>query len=53
MRVEANVLDYTTEGVLLVKYRDKKWRLVAFIFKLLNVPESNYEIHDKKILMVI
>jgi len=24
MRVEANVLDYTTEGVLLVKYRDKK-----------------------------
>jgi len=39
MRVEANVSDYTTEGVLLVKYRDKKWRPVAFISKSLNVIE--------------
>ena len=53
MRVEANVSDYTTEGVLLVKYRDKKWRPVAFISKLLNITECNYKIHDKEMLMVI
>ena len=53
MRVEANVLDYATGGVLLVKYKNKKWRSVAFISKSLNVIECNYEIHDKEILVII
>jgi len=39
MRVEADALDYTIGGVLLVKYKDEKWRLVAFISKLLNITE--------------
>jgi len=53
MRVKADALDYATRGVLLTKYEDGKWRLVAFISKSLNTTERNYEIHDKKILVVI
>ena len=39
MRVEANMSDYTTERVLLTKCENRKWRLVAFISKLLNATE--------------
>ena len=53
MRVKADALDYATRGVLLTKYEDGKWRLVAFISKSLNTTERNYEIHDKQILVVI
>jgi len=53
MRVEADASDYATGGVLLTKYEDGKWRLVAFISKLLNTTEQNYEIHDKEMLAVI
>jgi len=53
MKVEANALDYTTERVLSVKYRDEKWRPVAFISKSLNTTEQNYKIHNKEILAVI
>ena len=51
--MEVDTLDYTTEGVLSMKYENKKWRLVAYILKLLNDIEKNYEIHNKKILAVI
>jgi len=53
MRVEADALDYATGGVLSVKCRDKKWRPVTFISKLLNTTEHNYEIYNKKMLVVI
>ena len=53
MRVEADTSDYATGGVLLLKCEDGKWRLVAFISKLLNATERNYEIHDKEMLAVI
>jgi len=53
MRVEADVLDYATGGVLSMKCEDKKWRPVAFISKSLNATERNYEIHDKEMLAVI
>ena len=53
MRVEANISDYTIGGVLSTKCEDGKWRLVAFIFKLLNAMERNYEIYDKEMLAVI
>jgi len=47
IRVEANILDFVTEGVLLIKYEDKKWKRVAYIFKSLNKAKKNYEIHNK------
>ena len=53
MRVEADASDYTTGGVLSTKCKDSKWRPVAFISKLLNTTERNYEIHNKEILAVI
>jgi len=53
MRVKADASDYATEGVLLMKCEDGKWRPVAFISKLLNATEWNYEIHNKEMLAVI
>ena len=53
MRVKADASDYATGGVLLMKCKDGKWRPVAFISKLLNAMERNYEIHDKEMLAVI
>jgi len=53
MRVEADTSDYATGGVLPTKCKDRKWRPVAFISKLLNTTEQNYKIHDKKMLAII
>jgi len=52
-RVEANVSNYTTEGVLSMKCSDEMWRPVALISKSLNDTERNYEIYDKEMLAVI
>ena len=53
MRMEVDVLDYTTEGVLSMKCENGRWRPVAFLSKSLNEIEKNYKIHDKEILAVI
>jgi len=53
MRVEADASDYVMREVLSTKCEDGKWRPVAFISKLLNTTEHNYEIHNKAMLVVI
>jgi len=53
MRMEVDVLDYATRGVLSMKCEDGLWRPVAFLSKLLNETERNYEIHDKEMLAII
>jgi len=53
MRVEADASDFAMGGVLLMKYEDERWRPVAYISKLLNEAEKNYEIHDKEMLAII
>jgi len=53
IRVEADTLEYTTEKVLSIKCEDEKWRLVAFISKLLNKMERNYKIHDREMLAIV
>jgi len=53
MRIETDALDLAIEEVLSMKYEDEKWRPVAYILKLLNEAKRNYEIHDKKILVII
>ena len=53
MRVEADVSDYVTGGVLSMRYKDERWRLVAYISKSLSDTKKNYEIHDKEMLAVI
>jgi len=39
MRVEADASDYAMGGVLSLKCKDGKWKLVAFISKSLNAIE--------------
>jgi len=53
MRMEVDVLGYATGGVLSIECEDGRWRLVAYLSKLLNKTEQNYEIHNKKMLAVI
>ena len=53
MRMEVDTSDYATGGVLSMEGEDRKWRPVIFIFKLLNETERNYEMHDKKMLVII
>ena len=53
MRVKVDVSDFVTEEVLLMKCEDEKQRPVAYISKLLNKAERNYEIHDKEMLAII
>jgi len=51
--VEADASNFATGGVLSIKCKDNKWRLVAYISKSLNETKRNYEIHDKEMLAVI
>jgi len=53
MRVEVDVSEYVTGGVLSMKCEDEKWRPVAFISKSLNEVERNYEIHDREMLAIV
>ena len=53
MRVEADVSDFVTGGVLSMKYKDKRQRLVTYISKSLNEAKRNYEIHNKEMLVII
>ena len=53
MRMEVDVSDYATGGVLSMEYKDSLWRSVAFLSKSLNETERNYEIHNKEMLAII
>jgi len=53
IRMEVDVSDYATEGVLLMECEDGLWRPVVFLSKSLNEIERNYEIHDKEMLVII
>ena len=53
MRMEVDTLDYATERVLSIEYKEKIQRLVAYLSKSLNKTERNYKIHSKKMLAVI
>ena len=53
MRMEVDALDYAMEGVLSMECEDGLWRPVAFLSKLLNETERNYEIHDKEMLAIV
>ena len=53
MRIEVDISDYITRGILSIECKDRKWKLVAFLSKSLNKTERTYEIHDKKMLVVI
>jgi len=51
--MKVNVLDYVTEGVLLMECKDGQWKPVAYLSKYLNETKRNYEIYNKEMLAVI
>ena len=53
MRMKVDASDYAMGGVLFIKYKNRRWQLVAFLSKSLNEIEKNYKIHNKKMLAVI
>ena len=53
IKVEADVLDFSMGRVLSMKYKNKRWRLVAYILKSLNKAKRNYKIYNKLILAII
>jgi len=53
IRMEVNISNYATGGMLLMECEDGLWRPVAFLSKSLNETERNYEIHDKEMLVII
>jgi len=53
MRMEVDTSDYAMGRVLSIECKDGLWRPVAFLSKLLNETERNYEIHDKEMLAII
>ena len=53
MRMEVDMLDYATGGVLLIECKDGLWRPVVFLSKSLYETERYYEIYDKKMLAII
>ena len=53
MRMEVDMLNYMMGGVLSMEGKNGLWRPVAFFSKSLNKTEKNYEIHDKKMLVII
>jgi len=52
-RVEADISNYATRGVLSMKCSNELWRPVAFISKSLSDIERNYEIYDKEMLAIV
>ena len=53
IRIEIDMSDYTTEGILLMKCSNRWWKPVAYLFKSLNKIKRNYEIYDKEMLALI
>ena len=53
MKMKVNMSDFATGRVLSMEYADGRQRPVAYLSKLLNETEQNYEIHDKEMLAVI
>jgi len=53
MKIEVDTSDYIMGEVLSMKYRDGKWRLVAYLSRSFNETKRNYGIHNKEILLII
>ena len=53
IRVEADASEYITGSILSMRWKDDKWRPVAFISEFLNEVERNYKIHNREILAII
>ena len=51
-RVEMNASGHTIGGVL-SQEQDGKWKPIAFLSRTMQPAERNYEIYDKKLLVIV
>ena len=51
-QVEANSSDFAS-GAILSQLQQKTWKPVAYMLKVLNNVERNYEVHDKEMLVIM
>ena len=51
-RVETDASRYAIGGVL-SQEQDGKWKLIAFLLRMMQPVERNYEIYDKKLLAIV
>jgi len=51
-RVETNASGHTIEGVL-SQEQDGKWKPIAFLSRIMQLAERNYEIYNKELLTVV
>ncbi len=51
--IKTDVSDRVITGILSQKHPDGEWYPVAFFSKTMTLAECNYEIYDKKILVIV
>ena len=50
--METDTSGHTIGGVLFQK-QEKKWKPLAFLSRTMQLAEKNYEIYDKKLLVIV
>ena len=51
-RIEMDASEYAIGGVL-SQEQEGKWKLIAFLFRAMQLAERNYEIYNKKLLAIV
>jgi len=51
-RVETDISGYAIGGVL-SQEQDGKWKLIAFLSRMMQPAEQNYKIYDKELLVIV
>jgi len=51
-RVETNMSGHAIGGVL-SQEQDRKWKLIAFSLRTMQLTERNYKIYDKELLAIV
>jgi len=53
MRLETDTSEYAIKGVLSQQQEDNSWRPIAYLSKIMNKTERNYEIYDRELLAIM
>jgi len=51
-RIEMDASEYIIRGVL-SQEQERKWKPIAFLSRMMQLAERNYEIYDKKLLTIV
>src|SRR5580692_79354 len=53
IRVKIDLLDFILKAYIVQKYKDKIWYPIVYYSKKLILLELNYDIYDKKLLVIV